>query len=286
MLIVAPEEAKGMMKPKGRFMTSQFCNPTAVCQMMLVAKLRKYLLLLVAVPILAVGCRPSQQAKRNDSRADSRNNAQGGDKTMQNHLVDLLDTMSSTLEHDRDRIRNLETEVARLRSLLEQQRLQASTPSQVPLPPTISSPSYTAPPPSAIAPGSQLPSMNATSPFADQYAHALQTFNEGRYEAAYNAFDQLAAQDPQSRYTPNYFFWRGESLYQLGRYSEARASFRTVLDRYPSSPKADDAAFSVGECEERMGNKAAARSAYQHVLAVYPDSEYRSRVESRLRKLQ
>jgi tol-pal system protein YbgF len=260
--------------------------------MMLAVKVRTCLLLLVAVPILVVGCRPSQQAKRNDTRVDSRNNAQGGDKTMdsillvQNHLVDLLDTMSSTLEHDRDRIRNLETEVARLRSLLEQQRLQSSAPAQVPLPPTISSPTYTAPPPSAIAPGSQLPSMNATSPYADQYAHALQTFNEGKYEVAYNAFDQLAAQDAQSRYTPNYFFWRGESAYQLGRYADARASFRAVLDKYPSSAKADDAAFSVGECEERLGNKAAARSAYQHLLAVYPDSEYRSRVESRLRKLQ
>jgi TolA-binding protein len=49
--------------------------------------------------------------------------------------------------------------------------------------------------------------------------------------------------------------------------------------------KGDDAAFKIGESYEKMGNRASAKTAYQRLLTSYPESEYRSRVEARLRKL-
>jgi len=252
--------------------------------------------------LLLASCRPSQQTRRSDIRANKNATSTSGKSVdslllVQNHLIDLIDTMSSALEHDRSRIKSLEIEVAHLRSMVEQQRMQPARsmlpsmnppPTQVPQPPPVQTErSYIAPPPSGGIPqGSQLPSSGSNGPFIERYSRALQLFNEARYEEAMNQFDDLSKADPSSSYTPNYLYWRGESQYALSHYSDAVNSFRSVMDGYPSSNKADDAAFKIGESYEKMGDKTSAKNAYQHLLASYPDSEYRNRVEARLKKLQ
>ena len=264
-------------------------------------------LILVGSLLAGVGCRPSQQTRRNDTRQNT-SNSTTSTKFMdslvrvQSHLVDLIDTMSGVLEKDRARIRSLELEVSRLKSMLERQQLSAPSSNTAPprsptgySPPT-SSPMVTPPPATPTPPGEQLgqspgqqpPSRTPSQPasaLTDRYAAALQQFNDGQYEDALAAFDELTRTDPQSQYAPNYEYWKGESNYALGRYAQAIESFRTVQQLYPNSVKGDDAAFKIGESYEKMGNRASAKTAYQRLLTTYPESEYRSRVEARLRKL-
>ena len=264
---------------------------------------RVMLLACVAIGVFGLAsCRPSQQTRRTDARsAAQRNNAQNSHATdslliVQEHLVDLIDTMSAALDHDRTRIKNLEIEVARLRSMLEQANMQSATrlPSMTPPLPPPTSPStvpqsaksYTAPPTGGIPPTTQLPvSGTGGSGTSERYARALQLFNETRYEEAMSAFDDLSRADAASPYAPNYLYWRGESQYALSRYSDAIQSFQSVVDGYASSSKADDAQFKIGESYEKLGNKTAAKGAYERLISQYPDSEYRSRAEGRLRRL-
>ena len=90
---------------------------------------------LFAILAFVVGCRPSQQTRRNTA-ANSRTNtaSQTSGKSMdslymvQNKLLTIIDTMSDVLAQDRSRIRDLEIEVAKLKSLLDQQRMMGSAP--------------------------------------------------------------------------------------------------------------------------------------------------------------
>lgn len=263
-----------------------------------------YAALMITIFAAGVGCRPSQQTRRTGTANAAKNaaNSKSTDSLLlvQDHLVDLIETMSNALSLDRVRIKNLEIEVARLRSMIEQQRVQSSSgyrlpsmsaPPQPPPTQTSSVPSsaktFSAPPTGGIPPNTPLPSSGtggSTNP--ERYARALQLFNEARYEEAMNAFDELSRDDAASPYSPNYLYWRGESQYALSRYNDAVASFQSVVDGYATSPKADDAQFKIGESYEKLGNKPAATSAYQRLLAQYPDTEYRSRVEGRLKRLQ
>lgn len=239
---------------------------------------------LIVMMAFLVSCRSSQQTRRNTA-ANSRTNAAsaGGGKQMdslymvQDKLLTIIDTMSNVLIQDRARIRDLEIEVAKLRSLLDQQ-------STVPAPP---SQSYnTAPPPVYTPLAQSQPSQTASWPPNDKYSAGLKSFNDGRYMDALTAFDELSRTDASSSYAPNFLYWKGESLYALGQYDEAIRTFHDVLTKYPSSGKADDAEFKIGASYEKLGDKTNAKSAYNRLVLSFPESEYKGRAEARLNKLK
>ncbi len=241
----------------------------------------------------AAGCRPSQQTRRNTA-ANSRTNAasQTSGKSMdslymvQNKLLTIIDTMSNVLVQDRSRIRDLEIEVAKLKSLLEQQRMLGAgipppSPQQIQ-----SSPNYTAPSPAPPSEQSQPQQQPASYPPNDKYSAALKSFNDGKYMDALTSFDGLSRSDQSSPYAPNFLYWKGESLYALGQYDEAIRTFHDLLNKYPTSSKADDAEFKIGAAYEKLGDKTNARSAYNRLVLSFPESEYRGRAEARLNKLK
>jgi len=222
-------------------------------------------------------CRPSQQTRRGDSaRTAGASSAKSTDSLLmvQDKLVTIVDTMSGILISQQERIRSLEAEVARLRSLLESRSLSGS--------PGPSGGSYTQPTPTVSAPPMSAPMPAAT----ESYSAALRLFNDGRYEEALAAFDALAYNEPNSAYAPNFVYWRGESLYALGSYNDAITSFQDVLARYPNSGKADDAQFKIGASFEKLQKSSSARTAYQELMQSYPESEYVSRARSRLTRLR
>ncbi len=246
--------------------------------------------------LLLASCRPSQQTRRNNA-ANARNGAgsQAAGKQMdslymvQDKLLTIIDTMSNIVSQDRARIRDLEIEVSKLKSLLEQQRMSGA------VPPPSPALNYTAPPPaqsqpaipqSAPQPQSQPQSQPTSYPPNDAYSAALKSFNDGRYMDALTAFDGLSRSDPSSPYAPNFLYWKGESLYALGQYDEAIRTFHDVLNKFPTSGKADDAEFKIGASYEKLGDRTNARTAYERLILSFPESEYKARAEARLNKLK
>ncbi|MFI5264981.1 MAG: tol-pal system protein YbgF [Candidatus Kapaibacterium sp.] len=250
--------------------------------------------LILALLSLIVGCRPSQQTRRNNAANARGGGALAAGKQMdslymvQNKLLTIIDTMSNIVAQDRSRIRDLELEVSKLRSLLEQQRISGAG-----IPPPTPAQNYTAPPPPSssmqpLAPQSQPPqqSQPASYPPNDKYSEALKSFNDGKYMDALTAFDGLSRSDPSSPYAPNFLYWKGESLYALGQYDEAIRTFHDVLNKYPTSSKADDSEFKIGAAYEKLGDRTNARSAYERLVLSFPESEYKVRAEARLNKLK
>jgi tol-pal system protein YbgF len=251
---------------------------------------------LFAMLVVTGGCRTSQQTRRN-AAANGRNGtaAQMSGRQMdslvmvQDKLLTIIDTMAGIVAQDRARIRSLELEIAKLRSLIEQQNMGNPIP---PSAPPVNAPlqNYTSPPPQRdgmvpLVPPSQ--SAQPTSyPPNDRYNTALKYFNDGRYMDALTSFDELSRVDAQSQYAPNYLYWKGESLYALGQYDEAIRTFHDVLNKYPQSGKADDAEFKIGASYEKLGDKRNARMAYDRLVLSYPQSEYRTRAEARVNKLK
>lgn len=257
------------------------------------------LLILAAILVLS-SCRPAQQARRSNDQA-ARRAASGSLQTdsillVQQRMLILIDTMADVMEKDRERIRQLEIEIARLRSVLDRYGIQiprdpvgSATPSAQPRRSSI-----TSPPPSPPVPNQQLPTVSVKvsqlpPPSADassRYQTALQAFNEGRYNESIEILTDLKRSDQQSSFAPNYEYWCGESFYALGQYEQAIQSFNTVLTQYPGSSKSDDSEFKIGESYDRLGDGARARISYERLLALYPETEYRPRAEAKLRRLR
>jgi tol-pal system protein YbgF len=245
----------------------------------------------LAASSVFIGCRPSQQTRRGNTASAKSTASQT--KTMdsllmvQDKLITVVDTMASIIAQDRHRILELEREVAKLKSLLEERAMNGGTPT----PPAVTPPnSYNdrtvtgLPVPSP--PPTEQPQATSPPPQNDEYTAALKQFNAGNYTDALTSFDDLSRKDPNSALAPNYVYWKGESLYALGEYNEAIRSFHDVLDKYPQSSKADDAEFKIGASYEKLGNSLNAKTAYQRLMLSFPESEYRNRAEARLKKLQ
>lgn len=232
---------------------------------------------------------------------------------IQQKLLNLIDTMSGVLERDTKRIRILEQEIQRLKARL------GETGSNIIQPPTYTAPHYNPPsyssqsyfpsPPDAArntSPHGVAYGGNVTTdptgvsvrelsdnekaallpPPPKEYTDALMQFNARKYKEAFRRFDQLEQNDPSSAYTPNYVYWRGESLFALARFAEAAIDFKAVADHYPNSLKGDDAQLKYAESLDRLGARDQALLEYQRLIQRYPLSEYRSRAESKMRSLQ
>ena len=269
---------------------------------------KQYLsLAIVLVALIFASCRPAQQARRSSDQTGNRRAAAGSSLQLdsilmvQNRLLQLIDTMADVMEKDRGRIRHLELEIARLRSVLERYGIQVprdpigqSQPVQQPLR-TVTGPSG-----SPAVPGEQLAqrsigpsvSIDATQlqppsqEAASMYQMALQAFNEGRYSQSIDMLTELRRSDPYSTYAPNYEYWRGESFYALGQYERAIQSFTIVQTQFPGSSKSDDAEFKLAESYDKLGDRSRARVAYERLLALHPDTEYRPRAETKLKRLR
>ena len=265
--------------------------------------------LLTAFALLP-SCRTSQQTRRNTA-ANQRNGQSGVRQDsllmVQDKLLTIIDTMANIVAQDRAKIRSLELEVAKLKSLIERQNMGGAIP---PPAPPVNAPmqNYNASPPqeknnytapqndnsSSFHPGispqsapmQPLEPQKTSYPPNEKYSAALKLFNDGRYMDALTSFDELSRVDAASQYAPNYLYWKGESLYALGQYDEAIRTFHDVLTKYPESSKADDSEFKIGASYEKLGDRRNARSAYERLTLSYPQSEYKARAEARLNKLK
>lgn len=216
---------------------------------------------------------------------------------VQNKLVTVIDTMAGVITQDRRRIADLEREVSRLRSMMEERSYSApqQTIQPPPVPRQMQPVQPMSPPQGRDLTGAPIPQSAPAEPQQpavqpipqnNDYTAALRLFNDGKYIDALTAFDDLIRKDASSPLAPNYVYWKGESLYAMGEYKEAVRTFHTLLEKYPQSAKADDAEFKIAAAYEKMGDVNNAKTAYQRLILSFPDSEYRARAEMRLQKLK
>lgn len=152
-------------------------------------------------------------------------------------------------------------------------------------PPGTAAPSATAkavtpaPPPAAAPPKS-------VNPEKAHFDRALQSFQQGQYEAARKDFQDFIAKYPSSDAAPTAVFWTGESYYAEKRYRDAISAYQQILDRYPKASRVPYALLKQGNAFEQLGNPTAARILYEKLLDQYPNSPQAQVAGKKLKELQ
>ena len=236
------------------------------------------LLLIVSSSMLFVSCRPSrQESRRPSTQANANSGSQSSLKRqvdslliVEDKLLEVIDSMTSLVNADHSRIRELERQVREI------QTSNATT--GTPLPPRDD--------PYTSHRADQSYASTAPPTFQDRYNAALHLFNEHDFESALTQFQSLERDDPDGAYASNYKYWEGECYYGEKRYNMALQSFGMTVSMYPNSTKAAAAQFKTGECYEKLQIPSSARQAYERVIADYPSSEYKARAQSNLNALR
>jgi tol-pal system protein YbgF len=180
--------------------------------------------------------------------------------------IDLLDSISSTLplaaaNENQLQIALLREEVTFMRRFLENQNT-------VPL----------------INPSrQQVP--EAAGPFPAEYEQAKYLFTQKNYRAAATQFEKVTVLYPKSSWTPDAWYWVGESQMALGNYTLAISAFEKVFF-FPESIKTADAQFQIGICFARVGNNEFAKAALRKVQEFYPKSPRALQAQTELNKLR
>jgi tol-pal system protein YbgF len=180
--------------------------------------------------------------------------------------IDLLDSISASLplaaaNENQLQIALLREEVTFMRRFLENQNI-------VPL----------------INPSrQQVP--EAPGPFPQEYEQAKYLFTQKNYRAAATQFEKVTVLYPKSSWTPDAWYWAGESQMALGNYTLAISNFEKVFF-FPESLKTADAQFQIGMCFSKMGNYEYAKAALRKVQEFYPKSARALQAQTELNKLK
>ena len=104
------------------------------------------------------------------------------------------------------------------------------------------------------------------------YARACALYNLGRHADAIKAFEEYAAQFPQSKYVDEALFRVGSSQQQLEQYDAAVAAYQKLRSSFPRSAFAEDALYQTGVCRLIQEQNAVAAATFKDFLQLYPDS--------------
>lgn len=118
------------------------------------------------------------------------------------------------------------------------------------------------------------------------YNQAFDALKAGHYADASRAFQAFLDAYPNGVFTPNAFYWLGESYYVTQNYALALEQFQTLLNRYPTHDKAAGALLKVGLCQYGLRQLDAAQVTLSKVVSRYPGTEAARSADDRLRAIQ
>ncbi len=190
-----------------------------------------------------------------------------------------LDAQQRVMIEQQNQIDNLQTEVAALRGEIEKIKHQlngmqqeAAAPAPVAAAPAPApAPAAPAPAPAAKAPATPPapPLPAATDDAKAAYDAAYAKVTNGDFDGARAAFSAYLDQYPESRLTPNAWYWLGQVQYRQKSFEDARVSFLNVA-RYNDSNKRPDALYKLGLISRALGDNDKAGRYFNLVISTYP----------------
>lgn len=103
-------------------------------------------------------------------------------------------------------------------------------------------------------------------------AYALLAPQVRRYGEAAKAFDAFIQKYPQSRLTPNAYYWLGESYYVSQKNRESLAAFERLISDYPGDAKVPGALYKIGRIQASTGDKKQAIATFERLLKDFPNA--------------
>ncbi len=118
------------------------------------------------------------------------------------------------------------------------------------------------------------------------YAAAYQTFKNGHYTKAREAFQDFLTSYPTGEYSDNAQFWIGECHFFEKNYEKAILEYEKVTKKFPSSNKVPYALLKQGICFQNLGDKTSARLLLQQVIKDYPNTSQARIARSKLQEIK
>ncbi|MDD4862232.1 MAG: tol-pal system protein YbgF [Smithellaceae bacterium] len=117
---------------------------------------------------------------------------------------------------------------------------------------------------------------------ASLYAAAYQTFKNGHYTKAREAFQDFLEKYPTGEYSDNAQFWIGECYFFEKQYDKAILEYEKVTKKFPSSNKVPYALLKQGISFQNLGDKISAKLLLQQVIKDYPNTSQARIARSKL----
>ena len=114
------------------------------------------------------------------------------------------------------------------------------------------------------------------------YAAAYQTFKNGHYTKAREAFQDFLENYPTGEYSDNAQFWIGECYVFEKKYDKAILEYEKVTKKFPSSNKVPYALLKQGISFQNLGDKISAKLLLQQVINYYPNTSQARIARSKL----
>jgi len=122
-------------------------------------------------------------------------------------------------------------------------------------------------------PVSDRPSASTTPPEVQEAYQAAFAFVQAReFDDAIGAFNAFVADYPDTRLTPNGYYWLGELHAANDDLSAAEVSFEKVINNFDGNNKVADALYKLGLVKARQGETERSRELLKRVREEFPES--------------
>jgi len=125
---------------------------------------------------------------------------------------------------------------------------------------------------------------NVFPPSQSTYDNAVKAFRARKYDSALKGFKAIVDGGGKDELVSRSTYWLGETYYAKKNYKEALPLFQEVL-KIKNSEKKADAQFMIARTYENLGSKAKAKAAYEKVVKNYPMSKNVKAAKARWAKL-
>ncbi|MDN6297873.1 MAG: tol-pal system protein YbgF [Halomonas sp.] len=116
-------------------------------------------------------------------------------------------------------------------------------------------------------------SSSTTSAAAQEdYQAAFAHVQARDFDQAIDAFEQFVSEHPNTRLTPNGYYWLGELHASEDNLDAAEQAFTRVIDKYADSSKVPDALYKLGLVKARQGDAERSQALLEQVKDDYPQS--------------
>ena len=118
-----------------------------------------------------------------------------------------------------------------------------------------------------------------------EYQQAFSLLKQSRYDEAIEKFGEFLGKYPDSEYSDNAQYWRGEAYYVTQRYQEAISEYNKLVSLYPDSQKVTHGLLKMGYSHHQLGQIDEAKKTLNDLKQYYPGTTAARLADDRLRQI-
>jgi tol-pal system protein YbgF len=140
--------------------------------------------------------------------------------------------------------------------------------------------------PSGPPPANPIPGSTSSVDDYQKYQSAYDLLQQKKYDEAIQAFNEYVKTYPRGQFTPNAYYWIGETHIIHKDLNAARVAFQKIVSDYPAHQKSGDAMLKLGYVYDSAGQKDKAIKTLIEVTQKYPGSSVSRMADQRINAIK